>query len=83
MSEEKRHGTYGFGQYCTDGPDGKHCDECKAAVSEYMRNYRATHPRTYANQRKQQQLRDKALRILASRYPQELKNIISELEGKQ
>lgn len=83
MSEEKRHGTYGFGQYCTDGPNEKHGNEFKVAVSEYMRNYRATHPRTYDNQRKQQQLRNKVLRTLANQYPQELKNIISELEGKQ
>lgn len=79
---DKAHGVYGFAQYCKDGPDGKHCDVCKVAINEYMREYRHKNQKQYNEQKSRQQLRNKALRILAQRHPQELQKIIFELKEK-
>ena len=57
------------------------CPPCRRAASDYTRAWRAKNPEAYAREKEQAKLRDRALRILGQRHPNELRGIMSDLAG--
>lgn len=59
------------------------CTDCRAANAAYMKDYRSISPAATKAVAGRQKRRDKALRILGGRYPDELDEIVADLEAKE
>lgn len=57
----------------------KICPACRAAAAAYQRAYRERFPEPVAAAKIQQRTREKALRVLARRHPEELATIVTAL----
>ena len=57
------------------------CDDCRAAINEYIREYRAK--TGLARNRAGEKLRRRALAALRDRHRQEYEDILRELETEQ
>lgn len=56
------------------------CHPCRRAASDYARAWRAKRPaEAAAHDKAQRALKDRALRILGQRHPNELRGIMSDL----
>ncbi len=56
------------------------CDPCRQAAAEYMREYRASHPKIYSRERRRNAARSRALWRLAARHVEEFQVLyLSEL----
>lgn len=58
------------------------CVPCKAVAAAAMKAWRDKNPRAATEQQKRSKLRERALRILGTRYPAELQTLIEELEAQ-
>lgn len=76
------HGTYGGYMQCRKMYE-KVCDECRAAATEHMRNYRRTHPEKVKRGNGQVRIAEKAMRILRDRHRAEYSTIVEELKKRK
>lgn len=71
------HGTRG-GYYAHRRLHDPPCDDCRAAINEYVREYRAKNG--LARNREREKIRRQALAVLRDRHRKEYEDLVQELE---
>ena len=72
------HGTRG-GYYAHRRQSEPPCDECRAAINEYIREYRAR--KGMARNREREKIRRKALAALRQKYRKEYERLVEQYEA--
>jgi hypothetical protein len=73
------HGTRG-GYYAHRRLSDPPCDECRAAINEYVKEYRAKHG--LARNREREKIRRQALAALREKYRDEYESLVEEFEAE-